>query len=287
VCSACAVSGVLLLPLNGSCTSRVSVLDPFSRYNMSDSQSDSILRSVSIRWNPKILTTSLLALSAIALVCLIAYLEWNRSKVGKEKPAAPQAQVSEAELKSATGMVLVRKPGRIEWREVKTGAFLTQGDLIRTDNTGNAVIRYSNGATVSIQAKTVFTVQAAGSNEMEISAPPIGAESEKEASKPGAGARGTALGETAAGGLRPSIELQRLVPFGRSLELIGKVEAGSSLAVNDESVEVDGNGFFKHFTNPFPASAGEVHLVMKVTDLSGRIRTLTATYDFSPHGRGR
>ncbi len=79
---------------------------------------------------------------------------------------------------------------------------------------------------------------------------------------------------------RPFLELGKITPFGRSLEIIGRVEAGSKLVVDNEPVEVAGDGSFKHFTQLFPASIDRVGLVLKATDLAGRTRTLTAYHDF-------
>jgi len=80
--------------------------------------------------------------------------------------------------------------------------------------------------------------------------------------------------------MRPFLELQKITPFGRSLELIGRVEAGSRLVINDEFVEVSGDGSFKHFTKLFSASSDRVRLVLKATDLAGRTQTLMAYHDF-------
>jgi hypothetical protein len=85
--------------------------------------------------------------------------------------------------------------------------------------------------------------------------------------------------------IRPFMKLERIVAFGRSLELIGTVEAGSRLAVNDEHVEINGDGSFKHFTDPFPVTAQKVLVIMKVTDLAGRTRTESVAYNFNPRGR--
>jgi hypothetical protein len=246
---------------------------------MSGSQSDTTPESKK-GWNPKILATGVLLLLGIAVFCLVTYFGINRSKEAKVQPAIQQAEAPSAELISATGMVLVRRPGWIQWQEVKAGAHLAEGDLIQTDHSGEAMIEYSSGTTISIQAKTIFTVQPSGNGQMEISAPPLDAPLADKASV------ADVPHDANANESQPFIELRRIIPFGRSLELIGHVEAGSSLAVNDETIEVAGDGSFKHFTNPFPASAGNVNLVMKVTDLSGRTRVLTATHDFSPHSRG-
>jgi hypothetical protein len=224
----------------------------------------------------------------IALVGLMSCPFLYRSKATKEKPAAPQIQALEAELVSTVGMILVCKPGRTEWQEVKTGARLKEGDLIQTDSSGSASIRYSNGTTVFIQKNTIFTVQNTSKGTMEITALPqiAGPESRTspDAVNSDSGLEGLISSKAEARELQPSIELQRIIPFGRSLELVGYVEAGSKLVVNGEGVEIAGDGSFKHFTNPFPATARKVNLVMKVTDLAGKTRTLSTTYDFSSPG---
>jgi hypothetical protein len=215
-------------------------------------------------------------LSGIVLVGLVTYVSLKSSHV---KPPNPPAREFVAELVSATGMVLAQNPGKAEWREVTTGSHFSEGDLVRTDSSGEAGIRYKNGSTVLIPQSTVFTVRGSGHNQMEISAPPDAAMLPLLlAEEKGNAANGSSGG--------PFIELQQIIPFGRSLELIGRVEAGSSLAINDDIVEVSGEGFFKHFTKPFAASAQLVRLSLRVTDLAGSTRIYTATHDFRPHGGG-
>ncbi len=195
----------------------------------------------------------------------------NDLKPAKEEPqAAPNTQVQapEAELVSAAGTVLIRIPGRPEWQEVHTGAQLNQGTLIRTDNTGSAVIRYIDGTTLFIQKNTIFTVQSASQAVMEIASPP-------RIASPSA-AKSTEA--------PPSLELNRIVPFGKSLELVGRVDAGSRLSVNGEIVDVSGDGSFKHFMDPFPASTKKADLVLKVTNLAGRTHVLKTFYDFERPG---
>jgi hypothetical protein len=86
-------------------------------------------------------------------------------------------------------------------------------------------------------------------------------------------------------GAGPYLELQTIVPYGRILELIGRVEAGSNLMINNESVNVSGDGVFKHFTKQFPVSNGRVRLELVVKDLAGRTRTMMAFHDFKPDGK--
>lgn len=225
-------------------------------------------------------------------ICLILCLSAGCSRQSKEKPGASQNQ-SLAELLSAKGTVFLLKAGQSNWQEVPVGAPLMNGDLIQTDISGNAVIRYPNGTTASIQAQTIFAVQRTGNNEMEIlmpiEMPAMGDHStgiSNEPSMANRSSQGSSFAGAKAGQLRPTLNLQRIIPFGRSLELIGQVEPGSSLTVNNETVEVGGDGSFKHFTNPFPNSAEKVYLRMKATNLAGRDSILTATHDFGSQAGG-
>jgi hypothetical protein len=85
--------------------------------------------------------------------------------------------------------------------------------------------------------------------------------------------------------LRPSFKLLSIVRFGRSLELVGEVEAGSRLTLNGVPVEVSGDGSFNHFTKPFPRATKKINLVLKATNLAGESAELIAPYDF--RGRNR
>jgi hypothetical protein len=243
--------------------------------------------------NRRFFIAGLLTLSGIVLVSL-AFIFKSHSR--EAKPVNVPSQQSVAELVSATGMVFVGNPGRNDWHPVSVGARLLEGALVRTDSSGEAAIRYADGVTVSIQASTIFTVQNAGDGGMEISLPPQETAAASAASMAGQEPLALAttqfgqnfetpvLNDARANQASLFIKLDRIVPFGRSLELIGSVEAGSRLAVNDETVDVAGDGSFKHFTNPFPVSAQKVRLVMRVTDLAGRIRIVSTTHDFNPHG---
>ena len=223
----------------------------------------------------KLMITGIVILFGITLILGSAYLVLQREK----KVTAAPAPESAAELVSASGMILVQHPGNPEWREVKTGARFTEGDLVRTDSSGEAGIRYKNGMVVSIPGNMVMKVRKTPDNEMEITPSP-------DATMPplllldenGNPEKGAAKG--------PFIELQQIIRFGKILELIGRIETGSSLLVNGEIVEVTGEGKFKHFTRPFPGSAEVVRLNLKVSDLAGRTRTYTATHDFRTYADG-
>jgi hypothetical protein len=259
--------------------------------NMDRSLSDSSRHFAKKGRNGLFLVAGTCVLSAAALVCLILYYS-NRGPdvTGVEAKAKDPV----AELVSATGMVLAGKPDRAEWNQIAIGARLMEGDLIQTDKSGGAGIRYSNGNTVAIQENTVLTVRSAGDGSMEIGAPaPEEIRSfadfgrKREASSLTAAenrASATAFNKARAGEPSPFIRLDRIVPFGRSLELVGSVDAGSRLSVNNESVDVTGDGSFKHFTNPFSVSVGKANLVMKVTDLAGRTRVVAALHDFNSRG---
>lgn len=229
--------------------------------------------SVSVAAHKKRKTIVVVAvLSAVVLAGIVTFFILNRG----EKTGGAPVKEPVAELISASGMILVQTPGNPEWKEVKTGAQFFEGALVRTDSSGDAAIKYKNGVMVSIPKNTVIRIRNSGDNEIEITASPDAAmlpllleeEDEKGAGK------------------GPFIELQQIIQFGKSLELIGRVETGSSLMVNREIVEVSGEGLFKHFTKPFPASAEVVRLNLRVTDLAGRTRVYTATHDFRPHDEG-
>jgi hypothetical protein len=81
----------------------------------------------------------------------------------------------------------------------------------------------------------------------------------------------------------PVIELYKIVSFGRSLELVGRVDPGCSLSVNGETVDVEGDGSFKHFTKPFAGAARKVLFTLQARDLQGRVRNKSYTHEF---GRG-
>jgi hypothetical protein len=81
--------------------------------------------------------------------------------------------------------------------------------------------------------------------------------------------------------LKPSVKLLRIIRFGRTLELIGEVEAGNHLTVNDDPVEVSADGSFKHFTRPFPPKSNKIILVLKATNLAGKSAELVVPYDFN------
>jgi hypothetical protein len=256
--------------------------------NMDCGLSDSSRHPAQKAWKGIFLVAGIGVLSAAALVCLIRHRSNSGPDVMRVEATAKNPV---AKLVSATGMVLTGKPGRAQWNQIAVGARLMEGDLIQTDKSGGAGIRYSNGNTVTIQENTVLTVRSTGDGSMEIGVPsakktPLASDSEREhaSSSPTAAedrAAVSAFNKARAGEPGPFIRLDRIVPFGRSLELMGNVEAGSRLSVNNESVDVTGDGSFKHFTNPFPVSVGKANLVMKVTDLAGRTRVVAAIHDFN------
>jgi hypothetical protein len=259
--------------------------------NMDLSLSDSSRHPAKKAWHGKFLVAGVCVLSAAAFVCLILYRSNRGPNVTRVEAKAKDPV---AELVSATGMVLAVTPGRVEWNQIGVGARLMKGDLVRTDKSGRASIRYSSGNTVTIQENTVLTVRSAGDGSMEIGVPagdevPPSADPgrKREVSSPTEEedrAAVAAFNKARVGEPGPFIRLDRIVPFGRSLELVGNVEAGSRLSVNNESVDVTGDGSFKHFTNPFSVSVDKAHLVMKVTDLAGRTRVVAAIHDFNSRG---
>jgi hypothetical protein len=260
-------------------------MDTFSSYR------DSSLRCTGRAGRRKLFNACLLISSVAVLSCLLFFArswrsKWSESKLRAHNPVA--------ELVSASGVVLKGDPGQPEWRPVSLGARLMEGDLIKTDSLANALVRYTNGTTVSIKEKTIFAVRRAGNGSEDRSIPlygddppsrASGVEEHSSAQSAIDADKGTPLSKKSKkSDNRPLMKLDRIVAFGRSLELTGTVEAGSQLCVNDEIVDIDGNGSFKHFTKAFPGSASRIRFVMKVTDLAGRTRSETVAYDFDPRG---
>ena len=250
----------------------------------------------------RLITTGVLILLVLAVVSLYTFLSMRSAESPEPEPVVKQVQDSSVELISTNGIVMLRKPGWTEWKPVTAGARLMEGDSIQTDATGSASIRYPDGATLSFQENTLFTVQDVSDGKNAISALPVQAAQEitmpkavakqsEGAAKPGEGvakqSESTERKEPAKNIFEttlPTIVLERIIPFGRSLEIVGQVEPGTKLVVNGETVDVTGNGSFKHFTNPFPTSAGRIRLVLKATNLAGGSRILSTSYDFNPHG---
>ena len=279
-------------------------------------QTDSMLNSAAKARKLRLITTGVLILLVLAVVSLYTFLSMRSAESPEPEPVVKQVQDSSVELISTNGIVMLRKPGWTEWKPVTAGARLMEGDSIQTDATGSASIRYPDGATLSFQENTLFTVQDVSDGKNAISALPVQAAQEitmpkavakqsEGAAKPGEGAVKQSEGAAKPGeGVAkqsesterkepaknifettlPTIVLERIIPFGRSLEIVGQVEPGTKLVVNGETVDVTGNGSFKHFTNPFPTSAGRIRLVLKATNLAGGSRILSTSYDFNPHG---
>jgi hypothetical protein len=242
---------------------------------MLSSQSDSTLPSVgSLKRKPGIAAAVILL--GIVLAGLIFYFNSNRSPVNSE---IPRKLAYSAQLVSRKGAVLLFRTDRAGWREIDTGTRLGEGDLVQTESSGNADIRYNDGTMVIIPENTNYSVSSAR-NSVEISVPQFSINKGSFLIATAGSTSKPADGSPQQDNAPPYIKLERIIPFGRTLELVGRVEAGSRLVVNDEIVEVAGDGLFKHFTNPFPPSIPKVVIVMKATDLAGRTRYLTATHDF-------
>jgi hypothetical protein len=211
----------------------------------------------------------LLVLSGTALIGMTFYFNLPHSIA---KPVNPYRRDAIGELLSASVTVLIRRVDSIDWQQAEPRMPLYEGDLLRTEKSSEALVHYSNGNTISTPAETIITLRTLVADGTETRGL-VTANHKPSSSKPKTDGAG-------ADEVRPSLDLQQIIQFGRSLELIGRVEPGSRLAVNDEMVEVAGDGSFKHFTNPLPAANRSVQLVMKATDLAGRSRTLTVVHEF-------
>ena len=257
-----------------------------------NSHADSKSGKVKKTRNLKFIVAGISVVAALGLAFPIFFYKSTDRKAGT---ARINGREYIAELISATGTVYIGKSGGTEWDPVLVGARFVKGDLVQTDDFSEATLRYDTGATVSIQASTIITVCETADGSMEISVPFRDADlpDTDSGTQPESSDQSTAKsGENAGTGDKakleksnPFIKIDRIIPFGRSLELVGTVEPGSRLTVNNESVEVAGDGTFKHFTNPFTAKARKVRILLKVKNLAGLTRTITTVHDFDPLGR--
>ena len=169
---------------------------------------------------------------------------------------------------------------------------LAEGDLIQVGTSGKVQLEYSNGTTVVVPIGTVFSVRRADSGagkgsvfitseEVNIVQDPRVSSSATTDPPERTSVRRAAPEASPAAGSEPTLELKKIVRFGRSLELVGRVDPGGSLVVNGETVDIAADGSFKHFTKPFAGSARTVQLVLTAKDLSGRTRRAMVTQDFS------
>ena len=69
------------------------------------------------------------------------------------------------------------------------------------------------------------------------------------------------------------IKVDRIIPFGHYFQVVGKTDPGVMVYINDEVVEVKGDGSFKHFTRPYK-DKGKHDLVIVGRDLTGLNKTL-------------
>lgn len=69
------------------------------------------------------------------------------------------------------------------------------------------------------------------------------------------------------------IKIDKILPFGHAFHVVGKTDPGVMIYINEEVVEVKGDGSFKHFTRPFIAK-GKQKLVIVGRDLTGLSKSL-------------
>lgn len=75
-----------------------------------------------------------------------------------------------------------------------------------------------------------------------------------------------------------TLKVEKAIPFGQSFEVIGRTDPGVTVFINEEIVDVKGDGSFKHFTRPFK-DKGTHELVVVARDLVGLSKTLTETVE--------
>lgn len=200
-------------------------------------------------------------------------------------PAQPKRETSIgtaiAQIVLAKGSVALRRRNQVSWSSAGSGMQLCEGDMVQTGGSGSITIRYSDATAVSLPPNTVFCIHH-GEDITTAEAKP-GPPVQREPTKPRGAAEQPSIVPHAVGlESQPTLELERIVAFGRTLELIGRADPGSTLYINDETADISGGGSFKHFTKPFPPGRTHVQLTLRVVDLRGRVRTLNATHDFGP-----
>ena len=224
----------------GPCVQFESGLYSIRLQKMFSRNADTMPASVALR-KRKLAAVGFAILSGIALVCGTIHFGLKHSE---PKPSDSVAQYV-AELVHASGMVLVRNPGKSEWQEMKTGARLMEGDLVRTDSSGEAGVRYRSGTMVTIPGTTVFTVRSVASDRIEVSASP-GAANIPLLPK--------IIGDPAHGeqtkGAKPVCRIAAGRPFRPKPGISRPRGSRKQPVVNNEIVEVAGDGTFRHFTRP-------------------------------------
>ena len=233
----------------------------------------------------------------VVFLGVISYVGWLALRRPQHAGPGPTGE-GVAEIGNVTGNVSVRLRSNSSWEKGREGMKLYAGDLIQTGSSGIVQLRFLSGASISVPSDTMFSVRQVedwagkGLTPLSLSSRPVSLIAEKstptvapvqdkkplpeaptklaEPIKPAVSPTKTAVLPD------PTLELDRIVPFGRSLQLVGRVDPGNKLLVNSEFVKVESDGSFKHFTKPF-ATTGTVQLVLKTTDLAGRVRTITRT----------
>jgi len=188
---------------------------------------------------------------------------------------------------SAQGSVSLRRRNKAAWTYARSGMQLCEGDMLQTGGTGSITIRYSDAVVVSLPPDTVFSVDHNASTPAPQAAPRAAARREPAkppllAKPPVSAEQPESMPRASIPDREPALELERIIAFGRTLEVIGHVDPGSSVYINEESVDISGSGSFKHFTKPFPSGSTHVDLILRVVDLRGRVRTLYSSYSFGP-----
>lgn len=232
----------------------------------------------------------------ISLAVVFTYPYW-RGLWPVQVQGSDVSRTSVAVVEAVEADVRVRTKKDAEWQKGKVGLQLFEGDLLQTDKSSRATVKYVNGTSVSVPPDTVFWVRGvdqrtekpqvspnltAGAVDVVKKRPPadptqvvadppkpISRETEKQA-------RSETPKIAPRPAPEPSLLVHKIISFGRSLEIIGKVDPGNRLFINGEAAIVEPDGSFKHFTKPFPRP-GRVELFLKTNDLAGRVRTLTRT----------
>ena len=218
-----------------------------------------------------------LFLAMVGILAALTYPDLRDTGAAQIEP--PAAARAVGRVSSVNGSVGLRRRDQAFWTAAASGISICDGDMVQTGGSGSLTIQYTDASTVTIPANTLLSIHHTAEPAMAETPAPR-AEARPEAPKPQPATEQPRAQDRNVEQSQPTLQLDRIIAFGRTLELIGCVDPGSAFYIDDESVEVSGSGTFKHFTKPFPSGKSPVKLTLRVVDLRGRVRVMNATHNF-------
>ena len=231
-----------------------------------------------------------LLLGGLALACFAAYpyLQRLASPALAESDTRPRL----AGLESIAGEVSVRQHDSAAWKAASASFPLAEGDMVRTGRSGSARIKFTSGETVTVPPETIFSLRPRSGGPVQLATAATAPAAKKGAPAPAADAAPAAETSTAPqptaprpvvatqaprpAPAEPTLVIGNLAWFGNTLQVVGRIDPGNTLMINDERVETAPDGAFKHLTAPYSPDEGSPRVVVLTTkDLAGRVKTIT------------